>query len=616
MPQESGIFFENICFVPVIHGRLEFAMSVIRQFARWQPDAVAVEFPQTLREPLLKGLQRLPLLSVVLYQEKDGTHVYLPLEPTDGVVEAARLALNQDLPLYFIDRDLESMPQINESFPDPYALHRVGHTAYCEAYAAECSDLKVSRQDLLREANMAYHLQRLREKHRRLLFVCGISHYPRIMARLSSLQAQPIGRPRRDGVILAHLHQRSSREIMSEIPHLAAAYEKQRHELWDLWREKPHAPFPLDRLQQHEALLQKAAHQHLQNSEEEIKPQQFSILRRFARNYALIQGFLAPDFYQLVVAARGAVDDNYSYEVWDLGSRYPWQEENPNLPTIELRGEDLFLNQKKIRFHRSFRTTRRRFVPVPVKKKRLQEQRPGEWQRQWQGHMICSHPPEDLVVEGWGHYIKKKAGQILASENSRTVPFTSSLLDGIDLRETIRNWHEGKLYVKDNRPLRGKVGSVVLIFDEDQAGEGEPERFPWRVTWLGEHEQESDMAFYATPSGQNLVGPGISRCQYGGFMLTYPPMRVYDIWEDSYFEIARSKPERLLLAAIDYCEQSQIAYIAAQPPRSWCHSVASRYRKKIIYLPIGMFSPVFLKKIRSFHVLDGHYVREYASEYI
>jgi len=591
-------------------------MTVIRRFARWQPDAVAVEFPQTLREPLIKGLKRLPLLSVVLYQQKDGTHVYLPLEPTDGVVEAARLALDQDLPLYFIDRDLESMPQINESFPDPYALHRIGHTAYCEAYAVECGDLKPSRQDLLREANMAYNLQQLREKHQRLLFVCGISHYPRIMARLSSAQAQPIGRPRRDGVILAHLHERSSREIMSEIPSLAAAFEKQRHQLLALWREKPDAPLPLDRLQQHEVLLQNAAHQHLQNSQEEIKPQQFSILRRFARNYALVQGFLTPDFYQLVVAARGAVDDNYSYEVWDLGSRYPWQEENPNLPTIELRGEDLFLNQKKIRFHRSFRTTRRRFIPVPVKKKRLQEQRPGEWQRQWQGHMICSHPPEDLVVEGWGHYIKKKAGQILASENSRTVPFTSSLLDGIDLRETIRNWHEGKLYVKDNRPLRGKVGSVVLIFDEDQSGESEPERFPWRVTWLGEHEQESDMAFYATPSGQHLVGPRISRCQYGGFMLTYPPMRVYDIWQDPYFEMARSKPERLLLAAIDYSEQSQIAYIAAQPPRSWCHSVASRYRKKIIYLPIGMFSPVFLKKIRSFHVLDGHFVRDYANEYI
>jgi hypothetical protein len=616
VPKESGIFYDNICFVPVIHGRLEFAMAVIRWFARWQPDAVAVEYPKTLREPLLKGIKRLPLLSVVLYQEEDGTHVYLPLEPTDGVVEAARLALTHDLPLHFIDRDLEGMPQINEAFPDPYAVHRVGHTAYCQAYEAECSDREVTREDLLREANMAYHLQQLSKRHQRLLFVGGLSHYPRILDRLSNPQAQPIGRQHRDGVTLAHLHERSSREIMSEVPYLAVAYEEQRNQLLALWREQPDSSSFLDRLQQHEALLQDAARRHLQNSQEEVTPQQFTVLRRFARNYALVKGFLTPDFYQLVVAARSAVDDNYSYEVWDLGSRYPWQEENPGLPIIELRGEDLFLNQKKIRFHRRFSTTRRRLVPVPVKKKHLQEQRPGDWQRQWQGHMICSHPPEDLVVEGWGHYIKKKAGEILAAENSRSVPFTSSLMDGIDLRETIRNWHEGKLYVKENRPLRGKVGSVVLIFDEDQPGSDKREKFPWRVTWLGEHEQESDMAFYATPSGQNLVGPGISHCQYGGFMLTYPPMRVYDIWQDSYFDVARTKPERLLLAAIDYCEQSQIAYIAATPPRSWCHGVANRYRKKIIYLPIGMFSPVFLKKIRSFHVLDGHHVRNYAKEYI
>jgi len=294
------------------------------------------------------------------------------------------------------------------------------------------------------------------------------------------------------------------------------------------------------------------------------------------------------------------VDDNYGYEIWDLGSRYPWQEENPTLPTIELRGEDLFLNQKKIRFHRRFSTMRRRLVPVPGKKKRLQEQRPGEWQRQWQGNMICSFPPEDIVIEGWGHYIKKKAGQILAAENSRTVPFTSSLMDGIDLRETIRNWHEGKLYVKENRSLRGKVGSVVLIFDEDQPAESEAERFPWRVTWLGEHEQESDMAFYATPSGQHFVGPGISRCQYGGFMLTYPPMRVYDIWQDSFFDIASTKSERLLLAAIDYCEQAQIAYIAAKPPGVGAIRWQAVTARKSSICPLGCSHRFFSRRFAPF----------------
>ena len=61
------------------------------------------------------------------------------------------------------------------------------------------------------------------------------------------------------------------------------------------------------------------------------------------------------------------------------------------------------------------------------------------------------------------------------------------------------------------------------------------------------------MAFYSTPAGQVMDGPGISRYQYGGgFMLTSPPMRVYDIWRDPFFDVARNKPERLLMAALDY----------------------------------------------------------------
>jgi hypothetical protein len=165
-------------------------------------------------------------------------------------------------------------------------------------------------------------------------------------------------------------------------------------------------------------------------------------------------------------------------------------------------------------------------------------------------------------------------------------------------------------------PQKGKVGSVVMIFDADSPDAEQHEQYPWRVTWLGEYEEESDMAFYATPAGEQLVGPGISRCVYGGIMLTYPPMRVYDIWKDGFFDLARSKPERLLLAAIEYSEQRLIAYVAAKPPRSWCYNFAEKLNKKVVYLPIGQFSPVMLKKLQVFHVLDGYEVRDYARDYI
>ncbi len=160
------------------------------------------------------------------------------------------------------------------------------------------------------------------------------------------------------------------------------------------------------------------------------------------------------------------------------------------------------------------------------------------------------------------------------------------------------------------------MGSVLVFFDPDLPDKEGKEQFPWCVTWLGEHEQESDMAFYSTPAGEVMDGPGISRCQYGGFMLTYPPLRVYDIWKDPFFHFARNKPERLLIAALDYSVEKHVVYVSATPPSGWCRSIAARLGKQIIYLPIGMFSPVTLKKIRQFHVLDGHPVRTYAHHYI
>ncbi|MCP4401440.1 MAG: hypothetical protein GY801_29585 [bacterium] len=608
----------TVYFAPILHGKLEFAQEVQCRFFSLRPDAIAVEFPKTLETPICRAVRRLPFLSVVLYQEKDGTYVYLPVEASDGLVEAVRLSQENQVPLFFIDRDTEGYPRIHEAMPDSYSIRKIGYSAYCEAYRSISRSGEghtKSSQDHLREATMAYHLQQIRQQYQSVLFVCGLAHYGPVLSLLDSPQAQPLGRMKRDGVVIANLHENSSREIMSEIPYLAAEHEEQRSSMQ-----------PIDRLQVQETLLQEARERHAMNSREEITPQQMTVLRKFARNYALVQQQLTPDFYQLITASRGAVNDNYAYEVWELGSLYPWQDKNPKFQTLELRGEDLYLNQKRLRFHRKFRSLRKRLVPVPVKRRKT-ESRKGEWQEKWNGMHICSYPPEDVVVEGYGHYIQKKTVKLLAEEHHRTVPFSSSLMDGIDMRETIRNWHEQKLYVMENLPIGGKVGSIVMIFDEDSApstatkpwgktGRHPEEAYPWKMTWLGEHDEESDMAFYATPSGGQVVGPGISRCVYGGFMLTYPPMRVYDIWNDSFFDMAKSKSERLLLSAIDYSEKKLIAYVAAKAPRSWCYSFAERMNKKLVYIPIGQFSPLSLRKIQVFHVLDGPEVRQYAKEYI
>ena len=72
----------------------------------------------------------------------------------------------------------------------------------------------------------------------------------------------------------------------------------------------------------------------------------------------------------------------------------------------------------------------------------------------------------------------------------------------------------------------------------------------------------------------------------------------------------------LLLAGILFSAGKYIAYVADKLPSSQMRSIASHYKKHIIYLPIRGLSVKQLKKVRNFHILNGHDVRSFAADYI
>ena len=49
------------------------------------------------------------------------------------------------------------------------------------------------------------------------------------------------------------------------------------------------------------------------------------------------------------------------------------------------------------------------------------------------------------MIENYGRFLKKKGARQLSDEETRVEPFSVSLLDGIDMRETLRNLHEGRI---------------------------------------------------------------------------------------------------------------------------------------------------------------------------
>jgi hypothetical protein len=519
------------------------------------------------------------------------------------MVEAARLALENGAALALVDRDDGSYPLHRERAPDPWAVTQIGPGAYAQALLERFSPSD-EPADLLRDRTMAYRLDALAAAGGRVLWVGGAAHVRGILRALDRPLAEPLGRTAREGVRLAALASESSREVMSEMPYVAASFETARSAGRAFaFDDETDPPRVLDRL------LREAAARYARDQRQEVPRRAFEVLRQFSRNLCLVQGVLVPGFYELVVAARSAVDEDFAWHVFDLGATWPWPDETHTLPEVRLTGEDLFLDGKKVRFRRRFPNKGARLRRLPVRN-RPKEKKPGEWRKTRFGGGICSYPPEDIVIEGFGNRLRRRAADLLSSETRRVVPMTTSLLDGVDMKETLRRLHEGRLFVFEERPFRGGVGSVVVIFDEDDAA------YPWKTTWLGEHGQESDMAFYATPAGETLDGPGISRCQYGGFLMTAPPGRLADVFSDPDYRGAESAKEVLLLAALDYALEPRVVYAAKSPPRTSLKRWAARLGKRIVYLPLGTLAPATARRLRTFHVLANRAVRVYAKDYI
>lgn len=595
----------NITYLPVIAGRIEFALRVRRYLLEQRPRVVAVELPSSLEREYQAAIRRMPQMSVILIPDDSGEDeeraTYTPVEPGDPFVEALRTAQEIGAEAVFLEPPTYEKPHVAANYPEPYSLEFIGMERYVEAYRVHP---QARRQEIeWHAAAMAWKLQGT-DPLATICVVLSLNMLDPVLDGMEMPQEEPPqGRARLFHTAeLFNLHPDCLAEVTSETPYYQERYEELRSAT---------ARLELDRRRWQLALLREAEKEYAINTGEKMQSWQRLSLAKFSRNLAMLDAQLMPGVYDLTLAARSIVDDNYAYEAWQMANRFsPQQTEDPPLETLNISGEEVWLRTRKLRIRRRLPRMKQMWKPAGVKP-RKREKFKGEWASQTNGLSICSYPPEDLVIENYGRFLKRYAKAVISEERSRVEPFTTSALDGIDIRETIRNWHEGKLYVRELGKFSGDVGALVIIFDEDPK-----DRYRYMTTWLGEHQNESDMAFYSTHPFDHIVGPGIGRAEYGGLLMTLPPRRLYDVWSDNDYDAAESKPERLLMAALDYSIERHVLYIAAKPPRSMFRQLAARVNRKIVYIPIGQLSPAKLKKIRVVHVLDSYNRRDEAKQYI
>jgi hypothetical protein len=647
----------GIRILPVLHERVDIAPIVRQALEELQPQAVALELPTTLADAAATAVARLPKVSAVISEESGEDALVWIVTPGDPLVEGMRWAFENDREILLVDPDIRYGRRRHDHLPDPHSKHEIGAEKYIELIRGLAGSAPFDERDTLRERGMAYHLQRAEKRiEGPVMCLVGAAHADRVAEYVTGPTAPPLARQRRSQVHLRHLHPESLTAVLPDPPLAHAVHEHLRSpELPPEAEfaatvaprlELPHGVLTVisggrieDRTERATALAIFAAHNasrempdgsrvcdraaladlvwrvgtasYTEQTRIDTTRWQHRLFLDFIRRYARIRGQLVGGLYEWVVGARGVGDDNLAWEVFDVARCYPWQEETAEIATARVDGESLDLGTRTVRFRRRFMRVKQRPIAVPVRARPTTDD-PGKWLQAFQGDGICSYPPEDIVVEDWGRHLKQRAVSILSAERSHSEPFTTSMLDGIDLRETLLKLHEGRIWVREQGRDVGSAGSVVMVFDEDRDNSA----FPYLMSWLGEHEQESDMALYATDPLQQVVGPGVMRATYGGFMLTYPPGRLFDVWRDPDYRAARSKPEVLLMAAIDYSTDKIVVHVGPRPPGSVMRDYAATRGRRIVHLPLGSLSPVSIRTVRKVHILAGRDKREIAKDYV
>ncbi len=592
-------------FLPFFPENLETAQSVLKSLCKIKPQVIALSLPFFIKDKWIEAVKVLPGISVLHLRYKNQFSEYIFVPPICALVDATRFALEYDIPLYFIDFPKELSPQepLEPPLP-PYLIKDMGYEIYTEKIYTFLNDEITEKEKFISEK-----LVEIASKYSSIAIVLPFYQLKGVLKAIevaSGLLYLPREKPKKIEVFA--LHSRSIRELLLEPAYFHSYYEKIRREF--LENDKVF----IDRIELYEEIIKKARESYKKETGIQLSIRDLDIFGKYLRNYLLLKGNYVPDLFDIILTARGIGGDEFAFWVWEVATHYELQNEKKYYPELRLSAEDLKLPTKRLRLFRKIKSLRSRFRFL--KRFTTREERQKLIQS-FSGKVICSFPPEDIIVETFGKKAMEKGLRVITEGLRKLEPFITSLKDGLDIRETIRKWiFEETPYVKEDPQTHAKAGSIVIIFEEDPDPVTGREKYPWNFTWHGEHHQESDMAFYSTDPSSNVIGPGIARAKYGGFMLTYPPMRVYDIWEDPYFDVAENKAERLLLAGIDYSLEKYIIYIAKKPPGQMAKRFASFQGKKVIFLPIGSFSKSLLEKIRIFHVLEGHHVRSYAHKYI
>jgi len=574
-------------------------------------DVVALPLPSIVEEELIDVVQELPLIRAVVIESPENRAV-IPADPCDAFIEAVRQSIQLRVPLQCVGPDLIAEPAKVVSPPDEALIDSLGYDAWCSFALENSEETKSNIDEDMTSRYLAREAKRLDYEFEHPVMLLEIHRIPAFIKSFISNETPETFEPtllevRSYPINIAHLF-----FVLGELPFITGEYEKNRAMLFE-------KDLPVYEMVKRLFLESRDSYS---DSKDERK--HFSLTRlqqgvTFLRNLTFQENKITPNIFNMITSAKGIGGDSFALKVFKASNYYPFLPMDINdreLLSIGLSGEGSLIaktpdgNSQPVIHLLS--DTEMQWRQISLKPDREVWNSRTESYR-WNMMDLCSHTPEDIFIENFNKHIHGKAVKILTDAESRSEEFTTSIKDGIDIRETLRNWHTGKVHVKETPRFHGGIDAVVIIFDETH-----DDHYSILTTWYAEHANESTLTFYGTDPFSNTIGPGVGECQYGGLSLIFPPKNSPDIQDFSrlkhYFHLPFN--EQITIYSLHFSQELVVAYLADSAPSNFLMQKAREYKKHLLWIPLSSFSGETLRKLRKFHMLDGKQVRSWASRFI
>ena len=626
----------NLVGIPSFHYDPLFARAVGQAIRQVHPEAIAVELPEPLGGELDWALRCWPTAVGSIARD-----LIVPWIPGDSMLEACRLGRQLGIPVHLVDLAVVDVAGAEPPRARPVALlpgpefaPRVGQV-FQDAVDAIAEP--PSTGDLAREAFMAERLDELMRRHRRVLWVGGMSHWTRLAGRLerrdfSSPQVRrripgPCRRVRLEGSALLRLTGR--------LPFLVARYAE-RPESYD-------EASMIRRLARDAARLnrrRRAAEGHMHDGEHRLEPAEpdaaIDIARvlLYARNLAATRALSErPRLADLLTAASATVGKRYAGQVYMLSMkaarprRTKSAEAVRNVPalTYEIVG-----SRQGYRCKERWLTVEpfwppagsriEMWVPAPAEVARRQEAPYRHVPRAQKGsrHVWKAYPPDEQAYEAYVAHVLRRASVHALSEPV-VEPFLTGLRDGIDVKATLRHWKEGRLYVREDRGERLTVTNGAIDYTSEREdstvlrGLGRPRgRGGWvdpSLTSVGSasreirHDVIQDVPCHVT----------LRHREFSLITLDVPTWLEADDSQSFYGRVI--KPLVDLPAERDhlygwldlmfaFCRGKPFVYYSRYVPGPRIHEIAARHRVRLLHRPLRLIGSALLRRHQTFRFLS------------